>query len=216
MSAYPRPAAGARPWRRVEYFWGMIAQPKIFLVGGPNGAGKSTFAKKFLTEHPDYIFLNADEIARQISPEAVHDARINAGRTFLTQMNSLRERGANLMVESTLSGVSLAQQIKLFIQAGYYVSLTYVFLISPEMSVSRVAGRVLQGGHHVPTADIFRRFGRSKKNFWNNYRLLADEWQLVLNTDMGFVNIAKMQQHTLTVLDRPIFTSFVREQEKIN
>ena len=191
----------------------MITQPKLFLVGGPNGAGKSTFAHKFLAENPDYIFLNADEIARQINPNDVYEARFQAGREFLARMTLLRDRQANLVVESTLSGLSLLQQIRLFIEAGYYINLTYVFLTGPELSVSRVAGRVLQGGHDVPVADIFRRFGRSKKNFWNNYRLLADEWQLILNSETGFVKIAQVQQRNLSVFDRPVFINFVREQE---
>ena len=103
----------------------MIKQPKLFLVSGPNGAGKSTFAKKFLAEHPDYIFLNADEIARVLPPQDVHAVRFEAGRAFLTNMAMLRERGANLVVESTLSGVSLAQQIQLFVEAGYITDVTH-------------------------------------------------------------------------------------------
>ena len=190
----------------------MINQPKLFLVGGPNGAGKSTFAKKFLAENPDYIFLNADEIARALNPEDVHAVRFEAGRAFLTNMAAFRERGANLVVESTLSGVSLAQQIQLFVEAGYYINLTYVFLASPEMSVNRVAGRVLDGGHHVPTADILRRVGRSKKNFWYTYRLLADEWQLVFNADTGFIYVAKLVQRNLTVFNHPVFRLFLQEQ----
>ena len=127
-------------------------------------------------------------------------------------MAALCEREANVVVESTLSGVSLAQQIQLFAEAGYYISLTYVFLASPEMSVNRVAGRVLEGGHYVPSADILRRVGRSKKNFWHTYRLLADEWQLVYNADTGFIYVAKFVQRNLTVFNHPVFRLFLQEQ----
>ena len=190
----------------------MIAQPKLFLVGGPNGAGKSTFARAFLAEHPDYIFLNADEIARQMRPENVHDARFGAGRTFLTQLATLRAAQANLVVESTLSGVSLAQHIRLFAAAGYYISLVFVCVPSVELSINRVASRVLAGGHHIPTEDLVRRFARSKKNFWRTYRLLADEWQLILNADTGFVYVADFANHDLTVLAAAVFDAFVAEQ----
>jgi len=118
------------------------------------------------------------------------------------------------VLESTLSGVSLAQQIRLFAEAGYYISLTYVYLPSAELSVSRVASRVLEGGHHVPTEDILRRVGRSQKNFWHTYRILADEWQLILNADSGFVLVAKSAEHTLTVFNQPLFQRFVRAQDK--
>ena len=194
----------------------MIKQPKLFVVGGPNGAGKSTFALKFLAENPDYVFLNADEIARQLNPQNVYAARFDAGREFLAKLVALRSNKANLVVESTLSGVSLARQIQLFVDAGYYISLTYVFLASPEMSINRVASRVLMGGHYIPTADILRRVGRSKKNFWHIYRLLANEWQLVFNADSDFVYVAKFFQRNLTVLDTKIFQLFLREQETLS
>ena len=128
-------------------------------------------------------------------------------------MAALRSSEANLVVESTLSGVSLAQQIQLFAGAGYYITLTYLFLSLPELSVSRVAGRVLSGGHHVLTTDILRRVGRSKKNFWRIYRLLADEWQLVSNAGNDFVYVAKFSLRNLSVLDNTIFQHFLREQE---
>ena len=191
----------------------MNGQPKLFLIGGPNGAGKSTFAHEFLAENPDFIFLNADEIARNIQPENVHDARIAAGRTFLTRLAELRATQANLVVESTLSGISLAQQIKQFIAAGYYITLVYVFLPTWQLSASRVAGRVLEGGHDIPVEVLVRRFARSKKNFWRTYRLLADEWQLVLNADARFLYVAKFQNHDLTVQVQPVFTAFIDEQE---
>ena len=145
----------------------MNGQPKLFLIGGPNGAGKPTFAHEFLAENPDFIFLNADEIARNMQPGNVHDARITAGRAFLTRLVELRITQANLVVESTLSGISLAQQIRQFIAAGYYITLIYVFLPTWQLSSSRVAGRVLEGGHDIPIEDIMRRFARSKKNFWH-------------------------------------------------
>lgn len=190
----------------------MIARPKLFVVGGPNGAGKSTFAHEFLLEHPDFIFLNADEIARDINPENVHDARIGAGRKFLTRLAELRATGTNLLVESTLSGISLAQQIKLFVAEGYHIGLIYVVVSSAQLSVSRVAGRVLQGGHYVPPEDVIRRFGRSKKNFWQTYRLFADEWQLIMNQEGGFVYVAKFENHNLTILELQLFKQFLEEQ----
>ena len=51
------------------------------------------------------------------------------------------------MVESTLSGLSLAQQLRQSVAAGYHIPLIYVFLPTWELSASRVAGRVLEGGH---------------------------------------------------------------------
>ena len=190
----------------------MKDQPKLFLIGGPNRAGKSTFAHEFLADNPDFIFLNADEIAKSIQPENVRGARIPAGRAFVGRMAELRTMRANLVVESTLSGLSLAQQLRQFVAAGYHITLVYVFLPTWELSANRVAGRVLEGGHDIPMADIMRRFARSKKNFWHTYRLLADEWQMVLNADARFVYVAQFQNHNLTVQVSPVFQAFIEEQ----
>ena len=43
--------------------------PTIYLIGGCNGAGKTTFAREFLPKEVKCLrFLNADEIARGLSP----------------------------------------------------------------------------------------------------------------------------------------------------
>ena len=43
-------------------------KPTIYLIAGCNGAGKTTFAKEFLPSIGVIRFLNADEIARGLSP----------------------------------------------------------------------------------------------------------------------------------------------------
>ncbi len=53
----------------------------IFILGGPNGAGKTTAARVLLPESfRESDFLNADEIARGISPEDPESAAMAAGR----------------------------------------------------------------------------------------------------------------------------------------
>lgn len=53
----------------------------VFVIGGPNGAGKSTAANRILpTSLGLRHFLNADEIARGISPFDPDSAAIAAGR----------------------------------------------------------------------------------------------------------------------------------------
>ena len=68
--------------------------------------------------------------------------------------------------------------------------VVFVFLDSPDACVDRVRQRVQLGGHDVPEVDIRRRFSRAITNFWTTYRILADYWLLVYNSDTTPENVA--------------------------
>jgi predicted ABC-type ATPase len=61
--------------------------------------------------------------------------------------------------------------------------MIYLFLEKPETNITRVAHRVLNGGHHVPKDDIIRRFYRSKEMFMFVYKDLVDKWIMYYNSD---------------------------------
>jgi predicted ABC-type ATPase len=100
-------------------------------------------------------------------------------------------RGQNsLIVESTLAGRGLSHHILAGRDSGFEVTVVMVFLGSAEVCVQRVEERVRKGGHAVPNNDIRRRYGRSLRNFWRDYRFLADQWLLVYNANGGFDDVA--------------------------
>ncbi len=47
--------------------------------------------------------------------------------------------------------------------------------------IERVRFRVKNGGHNVPEEDIIRRYYKSIVKFWDEYRLIVDEWSLFFN-----------------------------------
>lgn len=67
-------------------------------------------------------------------------------------------------------------------QSGYAVKIVYVFLESPQDCIQRIRIRVNLGGHYVPDNDVIRRYYRSKNNFWNTYKNIADEWLMIYNS----------------------------------
>ena len=80
---------------------------EIILLAGPNAAGKTTAARvllpEFLELHP---YLNADEIARKLSPANAQRADLPAGRQLILQMRELVRDGRSFALETTCSGKS--------------------------------------------------------------------------------------------------------------
>jgi predicted ABC-type ATPase len=162
----------------------MNAQKRIVIIAGPNGAGKTTFAREFLPHEADCPeFIDADLIARALSPFAPERAALRAGKFMLQEIARRVARGESFAFETTLSGVNYARHIRQWRKAGYHVKLFFLSLPSAEMAIRRVAARVAQGGHDVPTEVISRRFEAGLRNFETIYRYVVSGWVLYDNSD---------------------------------
>ena len=151
--------------------------PTIYVIAGCNGAGKTTFAKEFLPKEVKCLrFLNADEIARGLSPLKPSAGAIRAARLLLTQVDECLRRRETFALESTLSGKTYIRLFQRARKLGYEIELHYLWLSSPAQAIARVKQRVQQGGHHVPAADIRRRFKRSLILLHDDYLPLATRW----------------------------------------
>jgi predicted ABC-type ATPase len=158
-------------------------KPRCIIVAGPNGAGKTTFARDYLPGIARLIhFVNADLIAGGISPLRPELAAIAAGRLVLRELSRLVEAKAEFAFESTLSGLHYAKRIEDWKTQCYSIEIVYIRLASPQLALSRIAGRVRQGGHDVPRADVIRRFKRGWTNFLDVYKPLADHWAVYENS----------------------------------
>ncbi len=155
-----------------------MPKPTIYLIAGCNGAGKTTFAKEFLPSIGVIRFLNADEIARGLSPLRPEVVAFKAGRLLLSELRDQIARGETFALESTLSGRTYVNLFKRAKKRGYRVELHFVWIPNPQEAIRRVRQRVKEGGHHVPAADIRRRFRRSIENLLRDYAPLADNWFL--------------------------------------
>ena len=142
-------------------------QPICYIVAGPNGAGKTTFALQYL---PKIVscnnFINADEIAKGVSPLNFEAGLLQASKIFLQSLNQKLENKETFAFETTLSGRSYLTQIPQWQQDGWKVVLIYLYIPSAEFSAFRVQQRFEQGGHNVPAETIVRRYPRSIKNLF--------------------------------------------------
>lgn len=162
----------------------MAKTPQILILAGPNGAGKTTFAREIVRKELGFKhFINADLIATGMSPFEPELAAIAAGRVMLDQIKHLTNAHENLVIETTLSGLSYARHITKWQKLGYQVSLIFLSLPTAAIAVSRVKNRVRQGGHNIPADVIKRRFIAGRKNLNTIYKDLVDHWVLIDNTD---------------------------------
>lgn len=156
---------------------------KIVIIAGPNGAGKTTFAQEFLPREAALIhFINADLIARGLSPFRPEDAAIEAGRIMVNEIRRKVSRQQSFAFETTLAGRSYARQIPEWRERGYRVKLLFLSLPTADLAVSRVASRVSHGGHDVAEQVIRRRFDAGLRNFHGLYSKIVDSWILYDNS----------------------------------
>ncbi len=166
--------------------------PTIIIIAGPNGAGKTTFAREYLSaEQRRFTFVNADEIARTLTPDGSGDASsdIAAGRLMLARIDELVAATADFVIETTLASLTYAQKIPAWRRQGYLVSLVYVRLGSVDDSLARVRKRVAAGGHDIPEEAIQRRFAKSLRYFETIYRPIVDEWYVWTSRNGDFTLI---------------------------
>jgi len=135
--------------------------PTIYIISGPNGAGKTTAAKTVLPEFFNiYQFVNADEIAKGLSPFAPESVAFEAGRIMLSRIRTLIKEKENFSFETTLTTLSYLKYLETAIGNGYIIKLIFLWLNSPEIARQRVKKRVSEGGHDIEDNIINRRYGK--------------------------------------------------------
>lgn len=160
-----------------------MAEKHLYIISGPNGAGKTTASYTVL---PKILqckeFVNADEIARGLSPFNPESVSIEAGRLMLRRINELIKKDESFSIETTLATRSYFRLVELAHKEGFYVTLLFFWLESPELAVRRVAERVSKGGHDIPTDVILRRYDEGIRNLFNIFIPRVDYWSLIDNS----------------------------------
>ncbi len=147
-----------------------MKQDKIlYVISGCNGAGKTTASYTILPEILNCKeFVNADEIAKGLSPFQPDLVSIQAGKIMLNRIDSLIELGQTFAFETTLSTRSHESRIRKAKELGYQVVLLFFWLQSVDLAIDRVKNRSREGGHFIEE-DVIRR--RYKKGIYNLFEL---------------------------------------------
>lgn len=157
--------------------------PNLYIIAGCNGAGKTTASFTVLPEMLDCDeFINADEIARGLSPLNPDKSAIEAGRLMLTKIDKLIQNQKDFAFETTLSTKSYIQTIKKAREHCYQTTLVFLWLDSVDLAIERVKTRVLEGGHNIPKPVIIRRYYSGLSNLFNLYIPICDYWMIFNNS----------------------------------
>ena len=134
----------------------------MIMLAGPNGAGKSTFHELVIRPRIKALFINADLIQREELGDPSMAAAYRAAAIAESRRRQALEKGISFVSESTFSHPSKLALIRDAQAAGFRVVVYHINVRRPELSVSRVAQRVDEGGHDVPEDKIRERFERNQ------------------------------------------------------
>jgi predicted ABC-type ATPase len=147
----------------------------LYIIAGCNGAGKTTASFTILPEIIECKeFVNADEIAKGLSPFQPEKVAFEAGRIMLERINELLKNEESFAFETTLSTKSYKNKIKEARQKGYTVTMLFFWLQNVELAKERVKIRVSEGGHNIEPDVIERRYFRGIQNLFKIYLPLVD------------------------------------------
>ena len=176
--------------------------PRLYIISGCNGSGKTTASYMMLPELLDCSeYVNSDEFAKHLSPFAPESAYITASRLMLRKVNYLFDKREDFCIETTLATRSLLKMVRNAQEKGYYVTVLYFWLNSPDMAVERVAARVRAGGHDIPEETIRRRYNVGLSYLFHTYIPECDKWILADNSDPPFQIIAEGTKKGLLISD---------------
>jgi predicted ABC-type ATPase len=182
----------------------------LYIIAGCNGAGKTTASFTILPEILNCKeFVNADEIAKGLSPFQPEKVAFESGRIMLKRVNELLESNENFAFETTLATKSYKSKVLKAQQNGYNVTLLFFWLQNVTLAIERVKTRVAEGGHNIEKEVIIRRYHNGIKNLFDIYLPIVDEVMIFDNSKAIPELIAEKNLNTdIVILDTIKFDNF--------
>ena len=175
----------------------------VYIIAGCNGAGKTTASFTIL---PEILgcreFVNADEIAKGLSPFQPEKVAFEAGRIMLERINILLQSEESFAFETTLATKTYKQKLVAAAAKGFSIKLLFFWLPSIEMAIHRVAIRVSEGGHNIPRDIIARRYQRGIENLFKIYLPLCDSWMIFDNEAISKTIAEKVNSQETKIFDK--------------
>lgn len=191
---------------------------KIYLLSGCNGAGKTTVSYALLPELLDCKeFVNADFIAKGISPHNPNSVDYIAGRLMIERINYLIHSNKTFAIETTLTTLSYKNLLINARDNNYKIILLFIWLRNSKLAIKRVDERMKKGGHFVEKNIIERRYKKGILNFFNIFAPLSDEWYIFDNSGLTPILVANGGINLeVEISNKNIYSELIKVYEKIN
>ncbi|MBR1630811.1 MAG: zeta toxin family protein [Paludibacteraceae bacterium] len=183
----------------------------LYIIAGCNGAGKTTASMVMLPEMLQCTeFVNADAIAKGLSPFKPEQMAVQAGRLMLMRIEELLERKADFSVETTLATRMYVHLTHRAQELGYKVHLLFFWLNSVDLAKKRVKQRVEEGGHNIDSDVIERRYAAGIKNLFELYLPICDTVTIMDRTSTPVVIATKKLGSDVKILDEGLWNKMMQ------
>ena len=142
-------------------------RPELIIIAGPNGSGKTSVTQKFL--HHEWaegsIYINPDEVAKEKFGDWNSREAIISSANYCAQWREqcIVEK-KSFVFETVMSAEDKIEFIIKAKKAGYFIRVFFISTSHPSINASRIARRVMEGGHDVPIPKIVSRYNKSIEN----------------------------------------------------
>lgn len=142
-------------------------KPELIIIAGPNGSGKTSITQKFL--HHEWAegttYINPDQIAKDIFGDWNNEEAVLKAANYCSE---LRERclaeKKSFVFETVFSAQDKIDFVLRAKEAGFFIRIFFISTSNPAINASRIAKRVMEGGHDVPITKIISRYNKSIQN----------------------------------------------------
>lgn len=144
-----------------------IKKPELILIAGPNGSGKTSVTQKFL--HHEWaegtLYINPDEVAKDIFGDWNSNVAVMKAAHYCSKLREkcLSEK-RSFVFESVFSAEDKIEFLIRAKEAGFFIRVFFIATGHPSINASRIARRVMEGGHDVPIPKIISRYYKSILN----------------------------------------------------
>lgn len=142
-------------------------KPELIIIAGPNGSGKTTITQKLL--HHEWAtgttYINPDQVAEEMFGDWNDSAAILKSANYCAGLREkcLKEK-KSFVFETVFSAQDKIDFVLRAKEAGFFIRIFFISTASPTINASRIAKRVMEGGHDVPITKIISRYNKSIQN----------------------------------------------------